>query len=184
MSLRICFNIIVVTLNGIKGFWVFSPMRRVAIFTLLGFTLLSCKREAKNSIKTEPVVFKKEGELRIFKAEKDSLLKTLDIEIAESDYETQTGLMYRQSMKDNQGMLFVFQDVRMHSFYMKNTEFPIDIIFIKADSTIASFQENAQPLNENGLSSQVPVQFVLEVNSGLAEKWLLEVGDRVEFQKY
>ena len=46
-----------------------------------------------------------------------------------------------------------------------------------------SFQENAEPLNENGLSSQVPIQYVLEVNAGLAEKLLLEVGDKVAFEK-
>lgn len=168
----------------VEGLMACSRIKGMAIVILLGLALISCKRESKKIIKTEPVTFKKEGELSIFKSKKDSLLTTLDIEIAESEYETQTGLMYRQSMKDDQGMLFIFQDEAMHSFYMKNTEFPLDIIFVKADSTIASFQENAQPLTEKGLSSQVPVQFVLEVNAGLAEKWLLEVGDRVEFQKY
>jgi len=153
-------------------------------FLLIGFLfVLSCKSEPKRTIKTEEVIFKKEGDIKIFKAQKDSLLVSLDIEIAESEYETQTGLMYRKGMEDNQGMLFIFQEEAIHSFYMKNTEFPIDIIFIKADSTIGSFQENAQPLNEKGLSSQVPIQFVLEVNSGLSEKWQLEVGDKIEFHK-
>ena len=151
--------------------------------TLLLVVQLSCKDKPKNIIKTEEVTFTKEGELQIFKKDKDSLLAKLDIEFAESEYETQTGLMYRHSMEDSQGMLFVFPNEAMHSFYMKNTEFPIDIIFIKADSTIGSFQENAEPFNENGISSQVPIKYVLEVNAGLAEKWLLEVGDKIEFQK-
>jgi len=154
-------------------------------FLLIGllFVLFSCKNEPKRIIKTEAVTFKKEGELKITKALKDSLLVSLDIEIAESEYETQTGLMYRESMNDDQGMLFIFSDEAMHSFYMKNTEFALDLIFIKADSTIGSFQENAQPLNEKALSSQVPIQFVLEVNAGLSEKWQLEVGDKIEFHK-
>ncbi len=134
-------------------------------------------------VKTEPVVFKKEGELNIIKQKVDSLLTSLDIEIAETEYETQTGLMYRSSMDANQGMLFIFPEERVHSFYMKNTEIPLDLIFIKADSTVASFQENAEPYNESGLSSQVPVKYVLEVNAGLAEKWLLEVGDKIDFKK-
>lgn len=154
-------------------------------FLLVGFlfVLLSCKNEPKNIIKTEEVAFTKEGELSIFKSETDSLLIKLDIEFAESDYETETGLMYRNSMKKNRGMLFVSPTVRMHNFYMKNTEFPLDLIFIKADSTIGSFQENAQPFDEASLSSKVPVKFVLEVNAGLSEKWQLEVGDKVEFHK-
>ena len=145
--------------------------------------LNSCKEEPKKVIKTEPIEFTKEGQLSITKQKVDTLIVALDIEFAESEYETQTGLMYRNGMEDHQGMLFIFSEERMHSFYMKNTEFPLDIIYIKADSTIASFQENAQPYNETGLSSQVPIKYVLEVNAGLAEKWLLEVGDKIEYHK-
>jgi len=141
------------------------------------------KLEANKIIKTAPVVFEKQGELRIIKQKVDTLVTRLNIEFAQSNYETETGLMYRTSMSDNEGMLFIFEEEKMRSFYMKNTEIPLDIIYIKADLTIASFQENAQPLNENGLSSQVPVQYVLEVNAGLAEKWLLEVGDKIVYTK-
>lgn len=161
-------------------------MKILKIFIVLFITGIisnSCKEEPKNVIKTEPVTFTKEGQLSIIKQKADTLITQLDIEFAQSEYETQTGLMYRKSMEEDQGMLFIFAEERMHSFYMKNTEFPLDIIYIKADSTIASFQENAQPYNEEGLSSQVPIQYVLEVNAGLAEKWLLEVGDKIEYHK-
>ncbi len=143
----------------------------------------SCKQETKNVIKTEPVAFTKEGTLQIFKKETDSLLVKLDIEIAETDYETQTGLMYRKGMETKQGMLFIFPDVNRHSFYKKNTEIPLDIIFIDENFKIASFQENAQPLDESGLPSIVPVKYVLEINAGLSEKWLLEIGDKIEFTR-
>jgi len=168
-------------LEGTSG--VFPNNTGFILFLILAVIIFSCKEETKKVIKTEPVTFKKEGELSIFKAQKDSLLAKLDIEFAESEYETQTGLMYRQSMEDHQGMLFIFNEEAMHSFYMKNTEFALDLIFIKSDSTIGSFQENTQPFNENGLSSQVPVQFVLEVNAGLSEKWQLDIGDKIEFHK-
>lgn len=144
---------------------------------------LSCKEEPKKAIKTAPVTFKKEGDLRILKKESDSLLTTLDIEIADTDYERETGLMYRSSMEPNQGMLFVFDDVAMHYFYMKNTEFPLDLIFVDDQMKIASFQKNAQPFKENSLPSKVPVKYVLEVNAGLADKWTLAVGDSIVYQK-
>ena len=83
----------------------------------------------------------------------------------------------------NQGMLFVFEREAMHAFYMKNTEFPLDLLFIKEDLTLASFQENAQPFDEKGLSSKVPVKYVLEVNAGSVRQWGLEVGDRIEYRK-
>jgi hypothetical protein len=144
---------------------------------------LSCKEETKKVIKTTPIIFKKEGNLRILKKESDSLIINLDIEIADTDYERETGLMYRSSMQSKEGMLFVFDDVSMHYFYMKNTEFPLDLIFVDDQMHIASFQKNAQPLNENSLSSEVPVKFVLEVNAGMADKWSLEIGDSISYEK-
>ncbi|WP_273566148.1 DUF192 domain-containing protein [Maribacter halichondriae] len=158
---------------------------RFILYFIVSIVLLgsSCKNEPKKVVTTEPVVFTKEGELSIFNKDSDSLIAKLNIEFAETEYETQTGLMYRTSMEDDQGMLFIFPKEALHSFYMKNTEFSLDIIFIDADFKVASYQENAQPLTESGLSSKVPVQYVLEVNAGLVEKWSLDVGDTIEFNR-
>jgi hypothetical protein len=156
---------------------------KILCILLLLVSIASCKEDAKKTIKTQEVTFTKEGNLEILENSSDSILVRLNIEIAESDYETQTGLMYRKGMEDNQGMLFIFPDEAMHSFYMKNTQFPLDLIFIKADSTIGSIQENTKPYDEQGLSSKVPVQFVLEVNAGLSEKWDLGIGDKVAIHR-
>jgi len=156
-------------------------LRNFLILSLLCFLLSTACKEEKRVVKTETIDFTKEGELSLFKANTDSLLAQIDIEIADTEYETQTGLMYRTGMEDNQGMLFVFKEPAYHSFYMKNTKFSIDIIFIDADMRIASFKERAKPLDEGGLNSEVPVQYVLEVNAGLAEQWQLEIGDRISY---
>lgn len=151
---------------------------------LFGIAILNaCKDGPEKVIKTEPIAFTNEGKLTLFRAETDSVLGKLNIEIADNEYETETGLMYREGMDDNQGMLFVFPDQAMHSFYMKNTEFALDLIFIKSDMSVASFQVNAQPLSETSLSSKAPVQYVLEVNAGLIEKWSLQIGDKIAFSK-
>lgn len=150
----------------------------LTICLIVGFT--SCKQE-KKELKQANVEFKKEGELTLYKSTSDSIITKLDIEIADTDYDVQTGLMYRDSMKDNQAMLFVFPTSTLRSFYMKNTKIPLDIIFLDGQKQIVSFKENAVPFDENGLKSEVPAQFVLEINAGLAEKWLLEVGDRLDY---
>ncbi len=148
------------------------------------FLLISCKEAAqKQAIETPEVTFTKEGELNLYSIANDTVLSRLDIEIAETDYETQTGLMYRSGMADNQGMLFIFKDVRMHSFYMKNTEFPLDIMFIDDQNKIVSLKENAQPLDESGISSVYPVRYVLEVNAGLSQKLGIAVGDSISFSR-
>ena len=156
----------------------------ITLLTALFLSFVSCKESApKQAIETPEVSFEKEGELTIFKAATDSVLVKMDIEIAESDYETQTGLMYRSGMEENQAMLFVFDYVGWHSFYMKNTEFALDILFIDEDFKVASFKDNAQPMDESGISSEAPVQYVLEVNAGLREKWGVSVGDSIAYTR-
>ncbi len=164
-----------------------SSMKTMKIFgvaLIAAFVIMTgCREDSKKVIKTEPITFSKEGELSIYKAQSDSLIVKYNIEIAESDYETQTGLMYRESMEPDQGMLFIFPDVLFHSFYMKNTKIPLDLIFIDEELRIASYKENAQPLDETGLSSEVPVQYVLELNAGQRKQYSLEIGDHIEFKR-
>lgn len=143
--------------------------------------LQGCKDEQK-TIKPVIVEFEKEGELMLKKAN-DSLIKRLDIEIADDDYQTQTGLMYRDDMDENQGMLFVFPEADYHSFYMKNTKIALDIIYIDAEKKIVSFQKNAQPFSEASLPSNVPAKYVLEINAGLSDQWQLEIGDKIEYTR-
>ena len=150
---------------------------------LLGLTIFSSCKEEKKTIVADKVVvnFKKEGTLTLKKADSDSIIKTLDIEIADDEYSTQTGLMYRTTLEANQGMLFIFPNVEMRSFYMKNTKIPLDIIYIDGDKTIVSFQKNAKPMDETSLPSEVPAKYVLEVYGGLSDVWQLSVGDKINF---
>ena len=154
--------------------------RYILALILFSFTFSACKDD-KKVIKQTEVAFQKEGELTIFK--KDSTQVTLDIEIADTEYETQTGLMYRSSMKTNQGMLFVFDDVAPRSFYMKNTKIPLDLIFIDGNNKIVSFQKNAKPFDESSLPSNAPAKYVLEINAGLVNTWQLTVGDSISYKK-
>ncbi len=159
--------------------------KRIFFILILGSIMLnltSCK-EDKKLIKPIKIEFKKEGELSFFNSKTDSIITTFDIEIADSDYETQTGLMHRHSMKDHRAMLFIFPDMSLRSFYMKNTYIPLDIIYIDNDKYIVSIQKDAKPLDQTSLPSGVPAQYVLEINAGLTQKWSLEIGDRMEFEK-
>jgi uncharacterized membrane protein (UPF0127 family) len=141
----------------------------------------SCKETSENKNLTKEVTFTKEGELTLKKATNDSIVAILDIEFANTEYETQTGLMYRKSMQNDRGMLFIFENEIRRSFYMKNTEFALDIIFINSDNEIVSIQKNAKPFDKSSLPSDAPAKYVLEINAGLSDQWGLEVGDLIEF---
>ncbi|MAN58716.1 MAG: hypothetical protein CMC08_02640 [Flavobacteriaceae bacterium] len=153
------------------------------LFTVFTSGLLNgCKEKVEEKVLTQKVSFTKEGEARLIKAETDSLITKLDIEIADDEYQTQTGLMYRSGMEDSQGMLFVFGNEEPRSFYMKNTEFALDIIFLDANRRIVSIQKNAKPRDPTSLPSEGPAQYVLEVNAGLSDQWDLEPGDKVDWK--
>lgn len=161
-----------------------TPFFKFFILFFLLLLFFNCKDEKKDTSNDKiEVSFTKEGVLHLKKANTDSIVKTLDIEIAEDEYETQTGLMYRTNLHTSQGMLFIFQDEQIRSFYMKNTKIPLDIIYIDKSYQIVSFQKNAKPFDETSLPSEAPAKYVLEINAGLSGEWNLEVGDKIEFKK-
>ncbi len=163
------------------------PVRKLILscfgILILSLSFISCKSDSNSKAESESVElkFKKEGVLYLKEATNDSIVMTLDIEIADDEYQTQTGLMYRDAMKTNQGMLFIFPDERLRNFYMKNTRIPLDIIYINANREIVSFQKNAKPFDESSLPSEAPAKYVLEVNAGLVDEWQLKKEDRIEF---
>jgi uncharacterized membrane protein (UPF0127 family) len=101
------------------------------------------------------------------------------IEIADDNSERERGLMFRQDMPDNRGMLFVFEASRPVGFWMKNTPMPLDMVFIRADGTIASIQQ-AEPFSEAVVSTPAPIRFVLELKAGTAAKRGLKEGDKLD----
>lgn len=161
-------------------------MKRFFITTVIAVLLLgsySCKEKIEEKSLTQEVLFTKDGELKLIKSENDSIIINLDIEIADTEYKTETGLMYRNSMDENQAMLFVFNDERPRSFYMKNTAIALDIIYLNTNKEIVSIQKNAKPYDKTSLPSNANAKYVLEVNAGLSDKWQLKNGDKVDWKK-
>ena len=106
---------------------------------------------------------------------------TFQSEIADSPEERQRGMMFRESMADDHGMLFLFPREQQLSFWMKDTFIPLDIIFVRADRTILGIAEMAEPRTLT--SQRVPgqSQFVLEINGGLARRRGIRAGQKVTF---
>jgi len=106
---------------------------------------------------------------------------TVSVEIARTPAERAEGLMYRWSLEDDHGMLFIFDDVEVRSFWMKNTRIPLDMIFIGPDKKIVGIVREAEPYTTQSRTVGVPSQYVLEVYGGEAEEHGLSAGDRVFF---
>ena len=149
-----------------------------------GSFLIGCKDEGKSTkaISTPEIEFKKEAEAYLVKPEGDTL-KRLELEIADDDYQRETGLMYRKSMEQDRGMLFVFDNEQPRGFYMKNTYIPLDLIFLSSHNKIVSIAKDAKPEDLSTIPSNVPAQYVLEINAGLSDLWNLQVGDSLILKK-
>lgn len=156
---------------------------KLAVLGMLAIGMHGCKNEKNQEVLTKAIPFKKEGTLKLVRSTNDSLITTLDIEIAEGDYETATGLMYRNSMEDHQAMLFIFERESPLSFYMKNTQFPLDIIYLNEALQIVEVYRDAKPFDPTPLPSRKPAKYVLEVNAGLVAQWKLLPIDRAEFTR-
>ncbi|GAB4112027.1 MAG: hypothetical protein OHK0057_34080 [Thermoflexibacter sp.] len=135
----------------------------------------------KNTSTSTAPVFKKEGELSFIKKDNQQEIKKIDIEIADSDGERQQGLMYRTQLEDSQGMLFIFPETEMQSFWMKNTLISLDILFVNENMEIVTIQKYAQPKSEQSLRSTKPAKYVVEVNAGFCDRYQVNEGDLVKF---
>lgn len=106
-------------------------------------------------------------------------VQVFSVEMATTDKEKETGLMYRKELADGKGMLFDFSPEQQVSMWMKNTYIPLDMIFIRADGRILRIAENTEPLSTRIISSGGLAKGVLEVIGGTAKKYGIEAGDRV-----
>jgi uncharacterized protein len=102
------------------------------------------------------------------------------IETMRNDQDRAKGLMFRQFMAEDRGMLFDFEREQSISMWMRNTYIPLDMLFIKADGRIHRIHERAQPLDETSIPSGENVRYVLEINGGIAGKLGLKAGDMVK----
>ena len=106
----------------------------------------------------------------------------VSLEVAATPAERERGLMYRTSLAEGRGMLFVFDADGNQSFWMKNTLIPLDLLFIARDGTVVGIHANATPLSTADIAVGKPSRYVLEVPGGWAARHGISAGARVEFR--
>lgn len=104
---------------------------------------------------------------------------SLRVEVATTPQQQQQGLMFRQSMPHDQGMIFFFNQPKIVSMWMRNTYIPLDMLFIDKQGLIIAIQTRVIPQSDNLIVSPKPSAAVLEINGGASDKFGIQVGDRV-----
>jgi len=107
-----------------------------------------------------------------------------DVELALTPEEKRQGLMFRDYLEKNKGMLFVFETEEEHGFWMKDTAIPLDMIWFNENKEVVFISRSNQPCKDNECPAIIPdkkAKYVLELNGGTADKIGLEIGDIVDF---
>ncbi len=161
----------------------------IVILGLIIFFSLPSKTGNKKDVPADKMkldnsafTFTKHGELSFLKKD-GSFITKIDIEIANNDETRTRGLMYRSSMKENQGMLFIFPREDYQSFWMKDTVIPLDMIFVNAKKEIVTIHKNTTPYSLKGYPSDEPAKYVVEVNAGFTDKYNIEIGDKIVWRR-
>ena len=114
------------------------------------------------------------------KIENSNLL--LNVEIADTQERRKKGLMYREFLDEDKGMVFVFPEEDFLSVWMKNTKINLDIIFISKNYIIIDYFENISSMSEKIYTSRKKSKYILEINSGLIKKFKIKKGDKIKIE--
>lgn len=143
-------------------------MKQTSLFALLAAALLAVLPVAADPMQVTPLSITS-----------DDTVHDFTVEVADDPEETSMGLMFRESMDEDKGMLFDFGNPRVPSMYMKNTLIPLDMLFIDGTGEIIMVARNTVPGSLRTISPPVPVKGVLEINGGQAAALGIEPGDTV-----
>jgi hypothetical protein len=109
---------------------------------------------------------------------------TVKVELAQTNAQRERGLMYRSALPSDAGMLFIFKTPSQVSFWMHNTQIPLDMIFAGSDRRVIGIIANAEPYSDASLEVSGNSQYVLEVNGGFCKQHGIKAGDRLEFYDF
>ncbi|MCU4177333.1 DUF192 domain-containing protein [Carboxylicivirga sp. N1Y90] len=147
--------------------------------TAVFLTFNAC--QTKKSSQDKEIPFTKHGELAFIKNNTSDTITTIDFELAGTERKRDLGLMYRHSLKTNHGMLFPFENEQPRSFWMRNTFLSLDIIYVDANFHIVSISDNTEPMSDLPVLSNVPAQYVVEVNAGFCLNNGIKPGDAISY---
>ena len=152
-------------------------MRRLISFVIVLVSLFILEGLSKGYYKNGDLKY--QGNIVVKIKEKPFLM-----EIAKTSEERKLGLMYKESLDSNKGMIFIYNKEKKHPFWMKNTMIPLDIIWLNKSKKVVYISKNTQPCKQNDCLRIKPNRisiYVLEINANLSDKLGLSIGDLIEF---
>ena len=146
-----------------------QAVHRFLAFCILALLPFSAMAQQQSAAPFESLTIVSDGKRHAFQ-----------VEVMRTPEQRARGLMHRQFMPADRGMLFDFERTAPVAMWMQNTFIPLDMLFIRADGTIARIAERTEPLSTRTIPSGEPVLSVLEINGGVSRQLGIKPGDRVE----
>ena len=164
----------------VRGFWL-----RLSMVGLL--LLLACQRPPANLGQSQPASStsgspSESSSVVVFEPQSGAAPVRVRVELARTPEEQARGLMYRRSLPEDGGMLFLFDRAEPRRFWMRNTYIPLDMIFLDDQRVVVGIEENTVPLDETGRGPDRPAQYVVEVKGGYARSHGIGIGARAQFE--
>ena len=146
-------------------------------FKLLIYFIFLISNFSLNANECKKIIFSK-SEIYIVSKKNENKSKFL-VDLADIELKREIGLQCKKYLKENEGMLFIWNSEDQRFFWMKNTEFYIDIIFINSKLEIIDIFFNATPYNLDVITSEKKSKYILELNAGVFKKLDFKIGDKV-----
>lgn len=150
-----------------------KSMSGAALAALLSFAPWSTVQADAGALETQPLTF-----------QTNSGKRTIEVEVADTDQKRSVGLMFRRSLGDDKGMIFLYNKEQIITMWMKNTYLSLDMIFVRKNGTIHRIEKNTEPFSERVISSGAKVLAVIEVKAGNADRFGLKQGDKVKYPAF
>lgn len=152
----------------------------------LAVAIAACGSGQREAPPTEPAIeipFTEHGSLTFTRSD-GSEITTIRIEIADNDSTRTRGMMQRASFPSDAGMLFIFPNEEVRSFWMANTPLSLDIMFVTADGEIIDIAKYTKPVSPENVTSRAPATYVVETKAGFSDTWGISETDRIEWQRH
>ena len=151
------------------------------LLMLLPLLLTACKKAAPIQESNPTPIFRKDGTLDILTT--DGTVKcSFDLEIVENENEVRQGLKFRDTMADNQAMLFILGGQAPSGFWMQDTYLSLDMLFIDHELNIFQIDKHTPPFSEDVIEPSKINKYTVEVKAGICDKLNIEKGDKIKWQ--
>ncbi len=166
--------------NRLRNIPLLYKILAIGIIIIIAIYFIIVNSGGSKENNNEEYMFRKDGELT-FADSSGTVITKINIQVANTEYDRELGLMFRKTMDENQGMLFIFPDVQARSFWMRNTLIPLDMLFVDSTKTVLNIAKNTTPLSDVSYPSSGPAKYVVEVNGGFCDRHNLTAGAKVNW---